>query len=485
MTELLIGLDLGTSAVKGLLVSSDGAILAREKVATEYTRPGLGRVEFSADGHFELVCDCIRKLSSKIPGDGHVVGLSMAAASGNALLLDPEDKPLGNAISWMDMRAGKEYKDLLEPLGIDTIYETVGWPGIPAFPLTQFLWKQRNEPEVFKKAGRKIMQLTYIFYRLTGEWGVDRSTASTYYLQNQVEKKWHAPFLEAVELEESSMPRLMDSGSVLGALSGRVAEKTGLAAGTKVVLGAFDHPCAARGVGVFEPGDMLLSCGTSWVGLFPHDDRSLAVKNSMLIDSFLRDHGPWLPFFSIPSVGIAVDWFVDNVIAKEIAPGAKYDCFGELARSSPAGANGLIINPTIPNPENPEQEKAFKGRSTGEIARALMEGLAFEVKAKMEALSLSGVSADRITMVGGPSESKAWPQIVADATGLSVSLLNGQTAGAMGAAILAGVGAGIFRDEKDGFTRIGGRAEILAPGKDATKRYQDIYYEYVCSQHSE
>ncbi|MBN1675567.1 MAG: hypothetical protein JXR37_31285 [Kiritimatiellae bacterium] len=475
--DLLIGLDLGTSAIKGVLVSSEGELLARERCATRLNRPAPGRVEFSAEDYFESVCEILRRLAGAAPAGANVKALSMAAASGNTLLLDEEGRPLGPAISWMDERACGE-AGLLP--GIDTagVHEVVGWPWSGLFPLAHLAWLRRHEPATWARARVYAMNLTHVLHALCGELAVDPSTATTFYLQDQAGNCWHRPFLDALGIDESALPARGRSGAVLGRLTPDAADRTSLPADTPVVLGAFDHPCAARGTGVLRPGDMLLSCGTSWVGFYPIAERRLGIANRLLVDPFLAPDGPWAAMFSLPRIGVAVDTYIDRLVISAMtgeAPQDRYATFNEQAARSPAGANGLTLDLKVnPEPAPAHIERITRAYTPADAARAVMESLARALAERLRQLAQAGMTAEKITMVGGPAESPVWPQIVADITGLTLHLFGGQHAGALGAAVLAGIGAGLYANEAEGAAQVAREPVIVRPDPRAQAEYERL-----------
>jgi len=234
-------------------------------------------------------------------------------------------------------------------------------------------------------------------------------------LFDQVNRRWYKPYLDMLEIPEEAISELDSSGTVLGPLIPEGAEDTGLSEETLVVLGAFDHPSAARGTGFTKAGDLLLSCGTSWVGFYPIEDRDLAISQRLLVDSFLTPEGPWATMFSLPMIGRRIDWYIENlVLLEEEDPEEKYTIFSESSEKVPPGAEGHYINPFIDSEHVPQAEiDLHANRSRDEIARAVMEGPALRMRYNIERLAEAGISADRIAMVGGPSESPVWPRIVA------------------------------------------------------------------------
>lgn len=479
--DLLIGLDIGTSAVKGVVMSDQGNIIAQGKRMTQFLHPQPDFIELSPEDHYRTVCDLIRELASSAPPGSSVVALSMAAASGNTLLTDGEGQPLTNIISWLDARAVKDAHELLPDFHFEQVHSIVGWPWVGSFPLGHLAWLKAKAPEKYHRASHYGMNSDYLLFRLTGKWGIDPSTATTFYLQDQRKRRWHKPYLDRLGIAEENLSELCPSGSVLGVLTPQAAKDTDLSEETRVVLGAFDHPCAARGTGMLQPGDLLLSCGTSWVGFYPLENRELALSQTLLIDPFLTPDGPWGAMFSLARIGTRIDWYIKHLI---LQPGDKfsdrYNIFNTYAQQSPPGANGLCINPCRDiSSELPEEIATLSARYTREeIARAVMEGTAFEMRRKIEDLTTAGIPARRIAMVGGPTESPIWPRMVAEITGLELRLINGQNAGAVGAAILAGIGAGIFRNEVEAFSGMKEPVVCISPSASAKNLYASLYNEY-------
>jgi sugar (pentulose or hexulose) kinase len=199
---------------------------------------------------------------------------------------------------------------------------------------------------------------------------------------------------------------------------------------------------------VLKSGDVLLSCGTSWVGFYPVADREAALSQKMLVDPFLSPAGPWGAMFSLSRVGEKVQEFVDRTFADESSAAARFARFNEVAARSPRGSS--------------------------EPCRALMEQIVGDMKARMDSLAKAGLAARRLVMVGGPTEGKAWTRILADTLGLDLALPEaGAYAGALGAAILAGIGTGLFKDEAAGFAKVRSGERIVRPTGPAGHRRRD------------
>lgn len=427
----LIGLDLGTSAIKGVLTDDRGHVLAEAGSPVELLHPQAGWVEIDPERRYRQVCDILRRLAAG--ASGQVSAVAMAVASGNTLLTTDDGIPLANIISWMDGRAAREPLAALAGLTGEEVRQITGWPCITAFPLAHLAWLLEHRPDLYRRAGHYGMDTDWLLYRLTGRWRMDHSTAATFHLQEQVRGTYYQPFLQRLAITQEKLSKLADSGTAVGPLTARAADDAGLAPGTTVVAGCFDHPAAARAAGILTPGQLLLSCGTSWVGFTPCPDRRRILDAGLLCDPFLSETGgPWGGIFSIPYIGQRIDWYIDNIIA----PGEsdRIRIFNDFAAEADPGAGGLEIDL--------RQAPCLIRDDRKNVSRAVMEGAARLLHRKIAELSAHGFLYERAVMAGGPSESPIWPLIVAEITGIDVSIA-GRSAGARGAAMLAGIGAGI------------------------------------------
>lgn len=467
----LIGLDVGTSTVKGALLCSEGTVVSREQSKTQYQSYSDGRILFDADELYAQVAGVIRRLVAALPARASIAGLSIASASGNTLLVNDEGKPMLPAFSWMDTRAREEIEAVFGKLNGDDVHELTGWPLLNTFPLAHLSWLKCHEPELLDRSARVCMSTDYILFRLTGVWGIDSSTATTFYLQDQKAADWHLPYLRKLGIAKEKLPSIDKPGTILGRISPEAAEDTGLSTDTSVVLGSFDHPSAARGAGVLDEGQLLISCGTSWVGFYPLKDRRKAIGQALLTDPFLQPEGAWGGMFSLPAIATSVDKYVCKYIS---AASNRYEEFSMLAASAMPGARGLVIHP-----EREEEGVGLEGRPKADVARALMEGTAYLLRMKIDGLKAAGIAAHSATMVGGPSETFPWPQIVADVLGMELYTVNGSCAGAAGSAILAGIGVGLYKDERNALRKTTFQRMIRTPDKAASELYNEEYRKFV------
>ncbi|MBQ7953119.1 MAG: hypothetical protein IJ332_00010 [Clostridia bacterium] len=428
--KCFIGLDIGTSSVKGVLMTEDGSVKKTARGGFDYTKLENGGIEIDADDFVNVCFSAIRELTQA--ADGPICSICASAASGNLVVLDKENKPVTPIFNWQDTRVTTEARDILGEMDLDAFYSRVGWPfDYKTFPLALACYVKKHEPEKIANCGMLCMSTEYLYYRLTGKWGISTSAGTPFYLIDQKTGTYIPEILEKLGINESQVPPVMPCGSVLGTVTDEASAECGLAAGVSVVLGSFDHPSAARGAGILNEGEMLLSCGTSWVGFFPVNQREKLEKAKTLIDPFLSENdGCWAGMLSVPSVSEQIWKYVSKYIDNSENA---YKKLSEYAEKSVPGANGLVICPTA----EPYDGEILK-YSKEDIARAIMEGTVRLLKEKLDTLSEYGIKTERAVMVGGPSEDPMWIKLISEMCNIKVKAAFGASTGAVGAVILAG-----------------------------------------------
>ncbi len=438
--KYLVGLDIGTSSVKGVLMTTDGKVEAKAHEGFDYMEIPNGGLEVEADSFLNACLKAVKTLVDSAKGN-EILGICASSANGNLVVLDKDLKPATPVISWQDKRVGNEAKEVLGALDRDSVYRRIGWSfGYKTFPLAQLCYIKKHQPEILKNAGMVTMSTEFFCYALTGKWGISSSSGTPFYLLDQTTGQYIPELLEKLGISEDILPPVMKCGEILGVTTEVIAKKIGIPAGIPVVLGSFDHPSAARGVGVLEEGQMLLSCGTSWVGFLPVKSREKILNAKTLIDPFLSEKGGcWATMVSVASLSGRIKLYVEKYIDHS---NKAYVRLRELASKSESGAGGLSINLT----DEPNDALILKYPKE-HIARAIMEGTVKLLKVKLDVLKENGIFADRAIMVGGPSENPLWLDIIEEMCGIPVKVVYGAVAGAVGAAILAGIGVGVYKDE--------------------------------------
>lgn len=440
--DLFIGLDIGTTAIKGVLLTADGNLLTTVTGGYNYFGEE-GQKLLDPEEFLETCLSVIKKLADASGENDRILSICSCHASGNLVLLDKENKPLIPIIGWQTL-VSKEDKDaLFSKEEQDEFYGVVGWPLSGHFPAIYLAAIKRDKPELLEKAEKVTMSAEYLNFHLTGKWGISQSMGTPSFLMDQEKGIYNKKLLRKLEISEEKLPPIYDKGTVLGEVKTDMAEKLGLSAETKVVLGSFDHPSGAFGTGVFEVGEMLLSCGTSWVEFFPVPSREFALSTKGLVDRFMLDGAPYCVMKSIASISSKIDALRLHYLG-EISH-LEYD---EYLRKSTLGCNGLRFSFTD------DDYNIGDNYSKGDIARAIIESAALKLKENLENLENCGLKAEKITMIGGISNSHDCVQVVSEVLGRPIKVARGQAAGAIGAALLGGIGVGVYKNEREAFSVI-------------------------------
>ena len=421
-----IGLDLGTSSVKAVLFDGKNVIKSLSAPFSfnkSKLNDGATYIGFSIEEYSNVVFNVIKSLAKIV--DGKISGIAMASASGNTVVCDKNFKPSTRAYSWTNAPFINESEAVYGNLEARYSANVCGWGYFKTFPLAHLAHLKIHEPAILQNAGKVCMSTEYLLYKMTGKWGIDKSTAVPFYLLEQQSGKWHEPYLEKLGISKDLLPTVYESGDLLGTITADFANKYEINQNCKVYLGSFDHPSGAIANDVVNEGELLLSCGTSWVLFFPCPDRQKLIDNGILCDTFLsKQKGLWGAMVSIAQISNNIDKIIENNISKV----DKIKLFNEYSLKAERGAGGLKINPIL------DFEKDFSLYSKENIARALMEGAANLLKEELERLSTLNVEFNLVKMAGGPSQSNLWVDIIRYTINKPVEVVYGVDSGAVGAA---------------------------------------------------
>lgn len=440
--DYLIGLDIGTTAIKGALMSVEGRVL--DTFSGGYNYFGENSTKLLNPSEFLDICfSVIKKLTDSLSEGDKVVAVCSCCASGNLILLDENSEPITPIIGWQTQVDKADIDAFLTEEEQKEFYNIVGWPLGKGFPAAYLIALKAHYPEKINRADMVAMSAEYLNFALTGKWGISHSMGTPFFLINQAKGEYNTPFLEKLGIGVDKLSPIYNKGTVLGTVKNEVAATLGLSHDTKVVLGSFDHPSGAMGAGVFEEGEMLLSCGTSWVEFFPVSSREFAISTRGLVDRFMLHGAPYCVMKSITSISEKIDALRLRYLGK-----ISHKEFDELASSAPFGCNGLSFSFA-------DDDNAINGKySKADIARAIIESAATILKNNLENLEKVGLRAEKVTMIGGISNSPVCVKIISEVLDRPVRVANGQAAGAIGAAMLAGIGAGLYKNEREAFSVI-------------------------------
>ena len=438
--DFFIGLDIGTTAIKGVLMSSEGKIIKTVSGGYDYYCKGNKKL-LEPDGFISTCFSVIRSLA-EVKGGDTVKAVCSCCASGNLILLDKNDNPVTPIVGWQTTVSEEDKNAFFTGEEQKAFYKTVGWPLGSRFPALYIAAINLHEPQLLEQTKTVAMSAEYLNYCLTGKWGISVSMGTPSFLIDQEKGEYNYPLLQKLGIADKNLPPIQNKGTVLGEILPEIAKKLNLSPDTKVVLGSFDHPSGATGAGVFSEGEMLLSCGTSWVEFFPVASREFAISTKGLVDRFMINGTPYCVMKSITSISEKIDALRNHYLGE-----ISHKVFDELAEKAPFGSGGLRFDFTD------NDYKIGDGYSKSEIARAIIESAAYILKSNLETLEKCGLKAEKITMIGGISNSPACVRIVSEVLEKPVKVVNGQCAGAVGACMLAGIGVGIYKNEREAFSR--------------------------------
>ncbi len=476
----LVGLDVGTSGVKGLAIDSEGTVLARAERGYPLSTPQAGWAEQDPEDWWRATEAVLEQLQADA---GTPAGIGLSGQMHGLVALDSSDRPLRPAILWNDQRTGAECKEIEDTIGLERLIELTGNRALPGFTAPKLLWLRRHEPTIYAQIARIALPKDYVRLRLCAEHATDVSDASGMLLLDVAERRWSEEVLEALRLDPAWLPRLLESPEVSGAT--RAGVPVGATrANVPVAAGAGDQAGGALGVGVDRPGPLSVVLGTSGV--------VFAALDHYAADSAARVHafchavpGSWHAMGVMLSAAGSLRWLRDTV-----APGVAYDDLLAGADAWPAGTEGLIFLPYLVGERtphaDPDARAAFVGlgirHDRGALVRAVLEGVAFGLRDSLDLIAeLGGVPAlGRVS--GGGARSERWLQIVASVLDLPLERVAVDEGAAFGAAILGGVAANVWPDVHAGVAatvRPGARIEPVADWvqtyRDCQERFRALY----------
>lgn len=487
----LLGIDLGTSGTKTVLFSEDGAAVASATVEYPMSQPQNGWAEQNPTDWWNAAVITLGKVlrdSGVNPED--VAGLGISGQMHGLVMLDEKGEVLRPSIIWCDQRTGKECEEITEIIGAKRLIEITANPALTGFTAGKIRWVQKHEPEIYKKCRHILLPKDYLRYKLTGDFATEVSDASGMQLLDVPNRCWSDEVLDKLGIDKSYLGKVYESPEVTGHISAEAAALTGLSEKTLVVGGAGDNAAAAVGTGVVADGRAFTTIGTSGV-VFAHTDK-LAIDPKGRVHTFCcAVPGAWHVMGVTQAAGLSLKWFRDNFCRAEIETAAgmgvdSYDLINKEVAESPIGANRLFYLPYLMGERTPHLDPDCRGVFFGlsamhqkrDMLRAVMEGVTYSLKDCLNVLEEMGVKPSQMLATGGGGRSELWRQMLADTFGCSVCTTQSKEGPALGVAILAGVGAGIYpsvREACDSMIHVGRTQE---PIKENQPLYAACYDQY-------
>lgn len=440
---LVIGLDVGTTGTKAVVVDEGGNVIGGGYREYSLKSEG-GRVTQNALDWWDAAVHAVRTACKDIDAS-QVCAISLSTQGASMLCADKDGNPLSDVITWMDTRASAEAKELSETVGEEAVYRKSGWLPSPVLDASKILWLKKNEPELFKKTASFISTVEFMNIKLCGENVIDPTNAAMRQMFNIETGEWDHDILDFIGLEKDRLPTVKKIGYEVGTLTESAAEALGLKKSVKVYNGAHDQYCASVGSGAVETGDMLLATGTTWVVL-GITDKLLYTKNH-ISPGIHAVPGKFGALASLVSAGSALNWY------RSIIDG-DFKLMDREAATRMESAKDLFVLPYVCGAGFPHNRPDMRGIMLGldkghdryHIARALMEGVAFEAAAVLSQFKENGMDISRLMMTGGAARSNLWSEIVGYTTGCEIWRMKEPETCCIGAAMTAAVGAGMFSD---------------------------------------
>jgi xylulokinase len=483
---LLLGVDAGTSSVKAVLLDLRGNLCAvcQAEYPLHHIRPAW--VEQDPEDWWQATCKAIREALAKVPhGPERVLGLAVSSQAPTLLPLDRSGRPLRPAMIWMDRRAEAEAVRLTELVGAEEIHRITGNRPDAFYVAARLLWLRNHEPEVLKRTWQFAQVNGYINYRLTGRLTMDPAHAVLLQLRNYATGAWCEALCSACGVETAQFPEVMEGHSVQGEVTVEAAAATGLGAGTPVMAGTVDSPAAALEAGVTEPGIAVEMTGTSTVVIIPND-RGLTEPALIAMPHALP--GIHLLLGAMVSSGGCLRWFRDQLGQPEVQAAIRegidaFDLLTQEAAQAGPGSEGVIFLPYMMGERSPLWHTNARGVFFGlslathkaALVRSILEGAAFALRHNVEVALRAGAEVREMRSVGGCSRSDLWNQIKADVLGLPLLLPRTSVGSPFGAAILAGMGAGVFPNVRKSLLEIVQLDRRFEPNQANHERYTQIY----------
>lgn len=451
--DCFLGIDVGTSGVKAILVATDGTVLSSAVTPLQLQTPKPGWAEQDPESWWQASVASIRSVLAATPG-ASVAAVGISGQMHSSVFLDAQGEVIRPALLWCDGRTTAECREITERVGGEArLRDLASNPALEGFTLPKVLWLRNHEPEAFARLATVLLAKDFVRYRLTGELATEPSDASATLMYDTARLRWSWEILDAVGLSHSIVPPVGGSSDVLGRVTLAASGLTGIPHETPVVGGGADNACGAAGVGAVAPGEGVTSWGTSGTVLAP-----LAQP---LVDPKMRAHtfchvapNTWYLMGVVLSAGGAFAWYRDQLARDLVATGEANERLNAEAASVAPGAEGVTFLPYLQGERTPHRDASLRGAFVGlslahtraHMTRAVIEGICFALRDSLSILQALDVAPNRMLLTGGGARSTFVRRMQSEIFGLPVSTVNREEGPAFGAALLAAVGVQAFTD---------------------------------------
>ena len=472
-----IGIDLGTSAVKLLLMEESGKIC--NIVSREYPLffPHPGWSEQKPEDWFAQSMEGMKELTKDIDR-AQVAGIGFGGQMHGLVTLDKDDNVIRPAILWNDGRTGEETEYLNTVIGKDKLSQYTANIAFAGFTAPKILWMQKNEPENFKKVVKIMLPKDYLAYRLSGSFCTDVSDASGMLLLDVKNRCWSKEMLEICGITEEQLPKLYESWEVVGTLKPEIAKELGFSENVKVVAGAGDNAAAAVGTGTVGDGQCNISLGTS--GTVFISSKNFGVDENNALHSFCHADGSYHLMGCMLSAASCNKWWMDEIIrTKEYTK--------EQENITKLGENNVFFLPYLMGERSPHNNPDARGTFIGltmdttreDMTQAVLEGVAFAIRDSFEVAKSLGIQIERTKICGGGAKSPLWRRMIANVLNIKVDRIESEEGPALGGAMLAAVACGVFSSVEEAAEKIVRVTETIEPEPELVEKYERQYQKFA------
>ncbi len=484
--DILLGVDIGTTAVRAFAFDYDGGIVKDSKMEVKMNHPRSGWAEESPE---ELYTSTLKALKNITKGLGNRIrAIGFTGQMHGLCCLDREGKPLTNLIPWADVRAGEQAQKLGAKIGSHELYEKTGCPPLFIYVAPKILWVKENLPEVFAKTRKFVTAQDYVVFKIFGDYYTNPSLASGSQLLNIRNVDWDSTVLEAVGIEESLLPKLVEGDTVFSTLPRERALDLGLDDSVPVALGASDGSLSNIGMGAVQKNVGGLNLGSS--GAIRVVSKQPLLDREMRFFCYYIASKNWLVGGAVNNCGIILRWFRDNFGQKETEQAKErnidvYRLLDEQAAKVPPGSDGLLFLPFLAGERFPIRDPYVRGMLFGldlahgkpHVIRSMMEGVTYTLKWILDAIE-EHLELDEIRVSGGGARSALWRQIVSDVCGKKVVKTDVEEASSLGAAMFAGIAVGDFHGLEDASKKMVRGGKSQEPSQQTHEYYNKIFELY-------
>ena len=486
----LIGIDVGTSSLKALLLDEAGSVVASVSESYPFQNPKPLWSEQDPAHWWKATCLSIKRLLEV--GDVSpetIAGVGLTGQMHGLVLLDREDRVLRPCILWNDQRTAKQCAEITRKVGEDRVLQLTGNPVLPGFTAPKIAWVQENEPEIFARAARFLLPKDYVRFLLSGEHFSDVSDASGTSLLNVGKRSWSEEMCQAIGLKGSFLPELTESPVASATVSAEAARATGLLEGTPIAAGGGDQAAQAVGCGIIGEGIVSATLGTSGV-VFAHSDAFRVEPNGRLHAFCHAVPHKWHLMGVMLSAAGSFEWYKNTLGAWEemkakSAGSNVFEYLDQQAEKAPAGSEGLLFLPYLSGERTPHPDPQARGVFFGmtlrhrkpHLTRAVLEGITYGMNDSLQLMRNLGLEIFEVRASGGGAKSPFWLQMQADIYRSRVVTTNVTEGAALGAAVLAGVASGLYGDLDSAVAKVVKKTGETKPGPHQAV-YADYYPEY-------